>query len=166
MLVRPANPDEYGRLGDITYRAYAAIDPYIDVPYGDTNYGDELRDVATRAAVALVLAAIDGDGTVVGGVTYVGDPASPVAEFTDPDAAGIRMLAVDPDCQRTGAGAALTQACIARAKLDGKKWLVLHSTPFMTAAHRIYERLGFVRDESMDWEPIPDFLLLGFRLEL
>jgi len=43
---------------------------------------------------------------------------------------------------------------------------VLHSTDRMTTAHRIYERLGFARDVSLDWEPLPGFWLRGFRLRL
>lgn len=166
MLVRPVEPDEYEPLGDITYRAYAAIDPLIDTPFGESNYGDELRDVAGRAKEALVLVALDDDGRLLGGVTYVGDPSSPAAEFDDPAAAGIRMLAVDPDLQGGGVGTVLTRACIDQARSDGKSRLLLHSATFMTAAHRLYGRHGFVRDESLDWEPVPNFLLLGFRLDL
>jgi hypothetical protein len=36
----------------------------------------------------------------------------------------------------------------------------------MTTARRLYERLGFRRDESLDLWPEPDFILLGFRLTL
>jgi hypothetical protein len=36
----------------------------------------------------------------------------------------------------------------------------------MSGAHRLYERLGFVRDEAMDWEPVPGINLLGYRVDL
>jgi len=36
----------------------------------------------------------------------------------------------------------------------------------MTAAHRLYGRLGFVRAPELDWEPVPGIVLLGFRLPL
>jgi hypothetical protein len=36
----------------------------------------------------------------------------------------------------------------------------------MTRAHRLYESFGFVRDPALDWVPVPDIPLLGFRLEL
>jgi hypothetical protein len=36
----------------------------------------------------------------------------------------------------------------------------------MAAAHRLYARLGFARDVSLDWEPVPGFWLRGFRLRL
>jgi hypothetical protein len=38
----------------------------------------------------------------------------------------------------------------------------------MLAAHRLYERLGFVRAAERDWRPRPDmeFLLRAYLLEL
>jgi hypothetical protein len=36
----------------------------------------------------------------------------------------------------------------------------------MTAAHRLYAALGFVRAPELDWRPIPQVELLGFRFPL
>src|SRR5262245_18862901 len=160
MDVRTARPDEYAALGELTVAAYEAREPG---RLGD--YAEELRDVAARTDGVEVLVATDG-GRVLGGVSYVTGPASPAAEFDDPDAAGIRMLAVAGDAQRRGVGEALTRACIDRARTAGRAQIVLHSTERMTTAHRMYERLGFERDPSIDWEPEPDFWLLGFRMKL
>jgi GNAT superfamily N-acetyltransferase len=122
--------------------------------------------VAGRAAGADVLVAVDGDGAVLGGVTYVPDPSSPWAEFEDTDAAGIRMLAVAPEAQGRGVGEALTRACIDRAVAAGRGQVMLHSTDWMTTAHRIYERLGFQRDPSFDRQIDEELWLRGFRLRL
>ena len=158
-------PDEHERLGEITVAAYRAINP----PSADADLDDyeaDLRDVAGRAAGADVLVAVDGDGAVLGGVTYVPGPASPSSEFDDPDAASIRMLAVAPEAQGRGVGEALTRACIDRAVASGRARLLLHSTDWMTTAHRIYERLGFRRDPSLDWQIEDEFWLRAFRLPL
>jgi GNAT superfamily N-acetyltransferase len=160
-LVRPA---EYAALGELTVAAYARVDPGTL----DGDYVHELRDVAGRAAGADVLVAVDehaGDA-VVGGVTYVPGPSSPFAEFTEPGAAGIRMLAVAARAEGRGIGLALTQACIERARAAGRSQLLLHSTDRMTTAHRLYLRLGFERDPSLDWEGEPGLWLRGFRLRL
>lgn len=164
VLVRLARPDDYPVLGELTVEAYAAVDPAVM----ESDYADELRDVAGRAGGADVLVAVDGrsNGTVLGGVTYVPDVSSPSAEFADADAAGIRMLAVAPGARRRGVGEALTLACIERARAAGRGQIVLHSTDRMTAAHRLYRRLGFVRDPSLDWEGEPGLWLRGFRLRL
>jgi ribosomal protein S18 acetylase RimI-like enzyme len=117
--------------------------------------------------VADVLAAVDEEGgEVLGGVTYVPGPSSPAAEFTEADAAGIRMLAVAPSARRRGVGEALTVACIERAQAAGRRHVLLHSTDLMADAHRLYQRLGFVRDPSLDWEGEPGLWLRGFRLQL
>jgi ribosomal protein S18 acetylase RimI-like enzyme len=163
--IRTARPEEYDALGELTYRTYAADHPAIDRDIDGRTYGDELRDVAGRAAGADVLVAVDDD-TILGGVTYVGDPASPLAEHTDPDAASIRMLVVAPDVQRRGIGEALSRACIERARAAGRRQVVLHSASFMRPAHALYAKLGFERDTGLDIV-IPDIVeLYGFRLRL
>jgi hypothetical protein len=42
----------------------------------------------------------------------------------------------------------------------------LSSQHEMTAAHRLYERLGFVRTPSLDWSPVPGLELITFALLL
>lgn len=161
MLIRPLTADEvelHQQLGAITVATYRALIPEID----EDGYAEELADVARRVAHALVLVALDGD-VVLGGVTHVPDEHNAFAEVDVPNAASIRMLAVDPAAQGRGVGEALVRACLARAEADGRAEVVLHSTTVMTTAHRLYERLGFRRADELDWYPEPDFLLMGFR---
>jgi ribosomal protein S18 acetylase RimI-like enzyme len=164
MEVRLVRPDEHEALGKLTLAAYRGVDPRT-TDAGD-GYDDELVDVGRRAVDADVLVVADPERGVLGGVTYVPDSGSSSAEFTDPDAAGIRMLAVSGEARGRGVGEALVRACIDRATAAGKRRIVLHSTERMTVAHRLYQRLGFVRDEATDWEPVPGLVLLGFRLDL
>jgi len=145
MLIRPVTPAEHDELGRITLAAYRGIDGHEPSEY----YSAKLLDVESRARHSLVLVAVE-DGELLGGVTYVGDADSPFAEFDEPDESCFRMLAVRPGSQGHGAGAALVQACIEQARDDGKRALTLYSTPAMAAAHRLYERFGFRRDEARD----------------
>jgi ribosomal protein S18 acetylase RimI-like enzyme len=163
--IRQAHPAEYEAVGELTVQAYLGI-AVDDFSRADTeDYEAELRDVAGRAASAEVLVAVDG-GDVLGAVTYVPDTDSAMAEFAEPGSASIRMLAVSPSAQRRGVGEALTRACIEQAVAAGRSALLLHSTAWMTTAHRMYRRLGFVRDEANDWAVRPDFVLRAFRLDL
>jgi len=161
--VREVRPDEYDVLGAITRTAYTLLPGHVPEP----DYEDELADVGTRAAApgVTVLVAVEG-GDVVGGVTYVADSTSPLAEWDMPKTAGIRMLAVAPHLQGRGVGETLTRACIDRAKAQGNTTLFLHSTEWMHAAHRLYERLGFVRTPEHDWQATPEINLLAFMLRL
>ena len=65
-----------------------------------------------------------------------------------------------------GAGAALAALCEERAREHGATAMVLSSLPDMTHAHRIYTRLGYRRDPSRDWDPVPGVHLIAFAKEL
>ena len=144
--IRRVQPEEYSSLGEITVRAYREL--FEGESLG--SYENELLDVARRDTDSEVYVAIDDDASVWGGVTYVPGPGRTMSEFSDPDAAGIRMLAVDPQRQGAGVGRALAAWCIELARIQGRKRIVLHSTSVMTTAHGIYERLGFVRSPALD----------------
>lgn len=159
---------DFDALAELTVRAYEAL---MDEPLGD--YEHQLRDVAGRASDSVVLVAVDDRGEVLGGVTFVPGSERSMSEFDDDDAAGIRMLAVDPRHQGHGVGRALVEACVARARAAGRARLVLHSTKYMTAAQALYGSLGFVRDPDRDVaftdEPYSHdepFLLVAFVLGL
>jgi len=164
VIIRPVEPNEYDELGALTLDAYTALDGHVHEP----TYEAELADVRGRAEApsTVVYAAVDEDGRLLGGVTHAVDHTSPLAEATPEDAAAIRMLAVARTAQGRGTGEALVRACIARAQDDGKSAVVLHTTPWMTTAHRLYERLGFERDPARDWQVMPELLLLAYRLDL
>ncbi len=157
--IREARPREFRGIAELAEAAYRALDGHFE-----EDYARELRDVHGRAASACVLVADDA-GRVVGTVTYVPGPG-PFAEFDGADEVGIRMLAVDPAVQGRGIGTALVEACIERAHADGKSRIVLHSTPWMTAAHRIYEKIGFRRAPEIDLLPYPSIPLQAFVLDL
>ena len=158
MNVREIGDDDVEAVSRLTYEAYAALDHPLD-----DGYAAELRDVAARQAEADVLVAVDDD-RLVGAVTYVPDSHNRFAEFDGGDVAGFRMLAVAPEGQRRRAGRILVEACIAGARAGGKRRLVLHTTPWMPAAHRLYERLGFHRAPELD--VYPEIPLWGYALEL
>jgi ribosomal protein S18 acetylase RimI-like enzyme len=161
MQVRPVRAEEHRRAGEVVVAAYRAL-PGSRLG-GD--YADQLADVDRRAREAEVLVAVDG-GEVVGCVTFVPGKASPWAEGLEDGEAGIRMLGVDPAGQGRGAGQLLVGTCIERSVAGGCEGLFLHTTPWMTAAHRLYERNGFVRVAERDWPASPQLRLLAYRLDL
>jgi ribosomal protein S18 acetylase RimI-like enzyme len=144
ITVRLATPDEYDRVGALTVAAYEAL--AVDHLFG--GYDERIRDTETRAQGADVLVAVVDSG-VVGSVTYVGDSSSAWSEWTQPGEAQFRLLAVDPAAHGLGAGVALVRACTERAAAAGHS-IMIHTTPWMQTAQRIYTRFGFVRRTDRD----------------
>ncbi|MEV0428331.1 GNAT family N-acetyltransferase [Micromonospora sp. NPDC050495] len=163
LVVRRAEPADHPAVARLTVAAYEA-DGQLK---GENGYGTVLADVATRAETGEVLVAVDeATGEVLGAVTFV-LAGTPYAELSGPGEAEFRMLAVDPAAQGRGAGSVLVRACVARATELGCSAVVICVRSGMAAAaHRLYERLGFVRLPEKDWSPLPGVDLLGLRLEL
>ncbi|MFN2483840.1 MAG: GNAT family N-acetyltransferase [Candidatus Limnocylindria bacterium] len=154
VVIRDVRPDEFDAVGELSVRAFREIFDDLD------EYEAVLRDVADRARQVEVLVA-EVDRRPVGTVTYVPRPG-PYAEGDETDAGWVRILAVSPDYQRRGIAAALVAECVARARRDGRRRLLLHTTAPMQTAQRLYERLGFSRLTELDWEAEPGFWLYGY----
>lgn len=157
-LARPAELATVGRLTIDAYRASGFI-------AGDTPYARKLADARPRASEAELWVAVDETDTVLGTVTMA-PPSSPWAQVAGPDDLEFRMLAVSAQARGRGVGEALTRAVLDRAAELGLSGVVLSSSTEMTAAHRIYERLGFHRTPDKDWSPSPDTELVTYRLDL
>jgi GNAT superfamily N-acetyltransferase len=76
------------------------------------------------------------------------------------------MLAVAPTARGAGVGAALVALVVERFRDEGASGIVMSTLDRMRAAHRIYERAGFVRDPDRDWSPVPGVDLITYRLDL
>jgi GNAT superfamily N-acetyltransferase len=86
-----------------------------------------------------------------GAVAYFG-PNNQKAAFFDQRWPIIRMLVVDPAFRGKGIGRALSGECIARAKRDGSPIIALHTSPIMSVALPMYQKMGFVK--AYDAPPI------------
>ncbi len=140
--VRDARPEEFNRVGELTVAAYRALP--VDHLWG--GYADEILDTAGRAKGADILVATLDD-IVVGAVTFVGNSDSSWSEWTHPGEVQFRLLAVDVEARGRGVGEALVRECVRRA---ADRPLVIHTTHWMAAARRMYERLDFERRPDRD----------------
>lgn len=158
--IREARPEEYEAAGEVAVAGYRDF-------YGDAlgSYAEDLRNATGRAKAGTLLVALERD-KVVGTVTYVGVSSSPLGRSQAADEASFRMLSVHPTATRRGIGRALTEACIARARAEGKRAVILHADEIMDGARTLYERLGFVRDPSRDWAPDEQTWLVCYTLAL
>jgi ribosomal protein S18 acetylase RimI-like enzyme len=158
LTVSVLRPDQLEVVAELTAQVYRGEG------FSSADYEPALRDVASRATTATVLVA-ELDGQVVGAVTAA-TRGGEWAEQSVPGEAVVRMLVVAPGARGSGTGEALMRACLERARADGCVLVRLSSQEEMTAAHRLYERLGFVRTPSFDWSPVPGLQLRTYALPL
>jgi ribosomal protein S18 acetylase RimI-like enzyme len=162
VIVREAREPELTEIGEVTAEVFAAeslVGP---------DYLETLRDARSRwtaPGTSLLVAVDDGTDGLLGTVVYA-RPGSPWQDLAVGDEAEFRMLAVLPAARGRGVGETLVQACAAKAKRDGHPRLVLSTGPEMTAAHRLYNRMGFRRATERDWSPRPGIELHAYVLDL
>jgi ribosomal protein S18 acetylase RimI-like enzyme len=157
--VEPARPDDFDRIAELT------VDVYVGGELATAAYTPQLADVTGRASRSDLLVVRDAEGRIVGSVALVltGD----FGEVTTSDEeAAFRMLVVDPGARGQGIGELLVTTCLERARAAGKRRMVLSTDPRMTAAHRLYERMGFRRLAERDWSPMPGIDLLVYSRDL
>ncbi len=166
VIVRPVREDEYDAVGDLTVAAYRAIPGAPSVAVD--GYEHELRDVRGRVdAGAEVMVAVTAEGALAGGghlcaaTRRTSTPSSTMR--TRPGSACSRWRPINRAAERAPRS---RSGASTERRATGRKRIIIHSTQWMTTAHRIYERLGFERAEHLDWSPVPGFLLMAFVLEV
>ncbi|MEU4115911.1 N-acetyltransferase [Kitasatospora sp. NPDC028055] len=159
-LIRHALPRDLEDAGRITVEAFVG-DGYTK-PTSD--YVELLRDAGRRSREAELLVAVDGaDEQVLGCVTFaVG--GTEWADIATPQEGEIRMLATAAASRGRGVGEALVRACVARSRELGLTGMAFSTRPEMTAAHRVYERVGFRRTPERDWAPYPGMDLMVYTM--
>jgi len=159
--LRRANEDEWAAVGELTAGAYLA-----DGAMGaDDPYYGVLRDAASRAREADLWVAVDADGVLLGTVTWC-PPGSSYRELASPEESEFRTLAVAPAGRGRGVGETLVRHCIQLATEAGSTAVVISTAPWMSTAHRLYGRMGFVRAPERDWSPRPDVRLIAMVRQL
>ena len=99
-----------------------------------------LREIVGSDATTLLIARVGG--AIVGSLT--------LAVFPLPTGrrAWIEDVVVDADARGHGVGEALTRAAVEQAAALGARTVDLTSRPSRTAAHRLYQKVGFVVRET------------------
>jgi ribosomal protein S18 acetylase RimI-like enzyme len=151
-LLRQIRPSEYASVGELLAETY---EPYVISP----TYLDKLRDVSPRAADRLseVLVALDQSTGELLGTTVLTYAGSPLSYLAGPADAELRMLGVSLAARRRRIGSTLVHESIARARLAGKRRMILGTMSNMPDAQRMYEALGFTKIEEREEDA-------GFRL--
>lgn len=76
---------------------------------------------------------------------------NPYKQTASSQEAEMQLLAVKPASRKSGAGELLCRAFEKKAAELGYSELVLSTQPSMSAAHKLYEKLGYKRNPARDW---------------
>ncbi len=145
MRLRVADEADAAAIAALWTEAYARAGPEgRREPYA-------LQEYFAVAAAAQVTVAEAEDGAVVA-VVAVLPPGSPGRSIAGPGEAELARLAVAARARRQGIGRALVEAAVEQARGYGAEAVVLWSRPHQTAAHALYEALGWRRLAERDGE--------------
>lgn len=163
--IRDALPADRPRIARLTMTAYGEYATVMTPESWAMLEGALRQSLADDAGVTRIVAELDG--AIVGsaalyepGVDAYGSLASR-AQWPE-----VRLVAVAPAARGLGIARALVSECVRRARAAGAAALGLHTSRSMSAAMRLYERMGFVRDPSSDFQPPGAELVEGYRLSL
>jgi GNAT superfamily N-acetyltransferase len=167
--IRNAKPREFEEIGKLMVHVYSRLEGF-PKESEQPDYYKMLANVGelTNKPGTELLVAVSSDGKIEGCVVYFGDMqyyGSGGTATRERNAAGFRLLAVDPSARGRGIGKLLTIECIRKAKDKKLFQLIIHTTMAMQTAWKMYENLGFRRSEDLDFiqGALPVF---GFRLSL
>jgi GNAT superfamily N-acetyltransferase len=126
-------------------------------PYVEADFDDAARDSS------LFVSECD---TAVVGVVALAAPGSPERAVARGEEAELRRLAVAKSARGRGIGRKLVECCVELARAEGWTAIALWSREYQTAAHRLYESLGYVREPGRDSTDETGHSRLVFRLDV
>lgn len=166
--IRPAQSSEFETIGQIMVEVYSNLEGFPNATEQPAYYHmlANIGDFTKKPGTELLIA-ISTEHVILGAVVYFSDMQNYGSGGNTPlqqDAAGFRLLAVDPQARGQGIGKALSKACIDKAAAQNQSQLVIHTTKAMQVAWGMYEKLGFVRSPDLDFmqQQLPVY---GFRLK-
>lgn len=149
--VRPCGPSDWHAVLELL------CDVYVGGGFVSEAWARQAYTQERLSANGLMLVACDGT-EILGSVIMV-HPHSELSQLATGSEAEFRLLAVSPNHRGRGVGRQLVRACIQLASNPPRsaKRIAICTQPSMKAAQHLYERLGFIREPTRDFEiPSPD----------
>jgi ribosomal protein S18 acetylase RimI-like enzyme len=149
IVVREAEERDLGSVVEVLGAANAEFELSLPPPFYRAYLANVL-DVRSRLDESQLFVAEQSEGgRIVGAITLYPE-ASKEGWGWPSDWTGIRAAAVEPSARGLGIGRRLAQQCIERSRALAAPTMGLHTAPFMEAAIRMYESLGFRRASEFD----------------
>jgi GNAT superfamily N-acetyltransferase len=168
-VIRKAVPADFLLIGDLMVDVYAQLDGF-PKPHEQPDYYMMLARVGTlteKPGVELLISEAKCN-VIAGAVVFFSDMAhygSGGIAIKQKNAAGFRLLAVDPAFRKMGIGKELVEHCIELAREKKREQVIIHSTAAMQNAWKMYEKMNFVRSSDLDFMQ-GELPVYGFRLYL
>ncbi len=168
-IVRNAMPGEFDPIGKLMVQVYSQLEGF-PTELEQPAYYKMLSDIGsfTNKPGTELLVAVSPAGIIAGAVVFFSDMqyyGSGGTATREQNAAGFRLLAVDPLARGRGIGKLLTNECIRKAHTKKLHQMIIHTTMAMQTAWKMYEGLGFKRSGDLDFMQ-GDLPVYGFRLLL
>jgi ribosomal protein S18 acetylase RimI-like enzyme len=148
IVVREARNWDLDQVVSTLHAANAEFEPVLPEAFYRAYLANVL-DVRSRLVESELYVATESERRIVGTITLYPD-ASRESWGWPSGCSGIRAVAVEPSARGLGIGRLLAEHCIERSRALGARSVSLHTAPFMEAAIRMYERLGFRRAPKFD----------------
>ena len=167
--VRNARPEEFEEIGALMVQVYSQLEGFPKISE-QPDYYKMLANVGalTNNPGTALLVAVNDENSIAGAVVYFNEMkyyGSGGTATREENAAGFRLLAVDPAIRGKGIGKLLANECIKKARENKLGQVIIHTTMAMQTAWRMYEQMGFKRSEDLDFSQ-QGFPVFGFRLLL
>ncbi|MEX2552729.1 MAG: GNAT family N-acetyltransferase [Actinomycetota bacterium] len=161
--IRDGRSEDLKEVDALMLRAYREFESSVSPEFAG-SFLEDARQVHSRLDETDLIVA-ERNARLIGVVTLYTDGAK-YGPGWPADWSAIRLLGVDPEERGKGIGKALVTECLERARKQGVGRVGLHTTPFMQAAQRMYESMGFRHEPSIDFEYGPDFPVKGYLIDL
>jgi GNAT superfamily N-acetyltransferase len=156
--IREANAEDARTVTDLWTEAYVDEgEGGRTLPYAEADFTETFR----RGRV--FVAELEGAAVGVVALTAPGTPGRAVARAEE---AELSRLVVSASARRHGIGRALVGHCHREARAAGWGAIALWSRRYQTAAHRLYESLGYKRVPEREETDRSGHARLVFRLTL
>jgi ribosomal protein S18 acetylase RimI-like enzyme len=159
--IRNAEDNEREVMADITRLSYREFAGVREPEYWKQYEEDTRKTILSDPLLARIVAEYDGRivGSVILCAPYEWRIAEQVVKNPYPE---MRLLAVLPEFRNKKIGDDLITACEELIASKGIDHITLHTTQLMKTAMAMYERRGYIRYESIDFSPSPEFTVFGY----
>lgn len=160
-----AGRDEWREALSVTLRAYGEYEEKSD-PNFWKGYKQSIENALLKDESDIRIV-VKENGMILAAVLYCAPYEKQMGDaFVKNPFPEMRLLAVPEEHRNRGLAGQLIEYCEAKARAEGSPTITLHTTVLMQTAKQMYERRNYLRYPEIDFEPIPGFVVWGYRKDL